>query len=104
MVYADYFAPTLHPSHFNCTVFEDGMIAILSMGLPSVFADIGGCAEAGEHSGMGISLFIAGARNTTNSITALNLNLKEVTPPGQQDPLPFPCKPQMDITHIRMTF
>jgi hypothetical protein len=94
-VYTDYFVQTLHPSYFNCTMSKDGMIATLSMGLPLVIADFGGCAKAREHSGVGVneSLFIAGAHNTTNSIAALYPNFEEVTPPGQQDPLPFPCKP-----------
>ena len=102
MIYADYFVPTLHPARFNCTVSEDGLTATLTMALPSVFADVRGRAEAGEHSAMGADeiLFVAGARNTTNSIAAIYPNLDDIIPNGQQDRLPFPCQQRTDITHI----
>ncbi len=102
LVYADYLVPTLHPTRFNCTVSDDGLTATFGMELPSVFVDTRGRAEAGEHQGKGADeiLFIAGARNTTDSIAALYPNLDSINLPGQQDPLPFPCRSRTDITHV----
>ena len=87
---------------YNCTVSEDGLTATLSMELPSVYTDVRGCTEAGEHGARGADkvLFIAGACNTTNSIAAFYDNLYGITPPGQQDPLPFLCHQCTDITHV----
>ena len=102
VVYADYLVPTLHPTRFNCTVSDDGLTATFGIELPSVFVDTRGRAEAGEHQVRGAdeSLFIAGARNTTDSIAALYPNIDSITPPGQQDPLPFQCRSRTDITHV----
>ncbi len=100
--YGDYLAPTLHLMRYNCTVSEDGLTATLSMELPSVYTDVRGRAKAGEHGARGADevLFIAGACNTTDSIAAIYDNLDGITPPGQQDPLPFPCCQRTDITHV----
>ncbi len=102
VVYGDYLTPTLHLTRYNCTMSEDGLTATLSMELLSVYTDVHGRAEAGEHGARGADkvLFIAGARNTTDSIAAVYDNLDGITPPGQQDPLPFPCGQCRDITHV----
>ena len=72
------------------------------MELPRVYTDVLGRAEAGEHTARGAdeSLYIAAARQTTHRIAAVYSNLDGITPRGQDDPLPFPCRQRTDITHI----
>lgn len=100
-VYADYFVPTMHLSQFHPELSEDGMVINMAMSIPGTFMDMAfrATSELNPNNEDSVA-FVSAFRTTTGVIALAHPDFESVTPPGQEDTLPFPCQQRIRVTHV----